>query len=49
MRCGKLIGCCALSLRRRACCCVWLCRPGGMVFVLAGGVVAAGVAIVLDK
>ena len=41
MRCGKLIGCGVLL-------CMVL-PAGGMVFVLAGGVVAAGAAIVLDK
>ena len=48
MRCGKLIGCCALSFGAGVLLCMGL-PAGGMVFVLAGGVVAAGVAIVLDK
>lgn len=48
MRCGKLIGCCALSFGA-ACCCVWFCRPAEWCSYSPGGVVAAGVAIVLDK
>ena len=48
MRCWKLIGCCALSFGAGVLLCMVL-PAGGMVFVLAGGVVAAGVAIVLDK
>ena len=43
MRCGKLIGCCALSFGAGVLLCMVL-PAGGMVFVLAGGVVAAGVA-----
>ena len=38
MRCGKLIGCCALSFGAGVLLCMVL-PAGGMVFVLAGGVV----------
>ena len=44
MRCGKLIGCCALSFGAGVLLCMVL-PAGGMVFVLAGGVVAGLIAV----
>ncbi len=48
MRCGKLIGCCALSFGAGVLLCMAL-PSGALVFVLSGGIVAAGAAILFGK